>query len=308
MDNKSLDVIIDKLPAKIKKPLERCKSVISDKVTEITFRAFKPVCIYLGSDFRFLTINGTLTDDLSSDRLIITDMNDIENTVLRLCDYSIYAYQNEINSGFITISNGVRVGLSGRAVTENNTIINIRDICSLNFRVPRDIVGCSNELLGKIDPLSGVLICGEPSSGKTTLIRDLARSLSYHYRVSVLDERDEFSAICRGISGFDIGLCDVFSGYPKREAAVSAVRSMAPEIIVCDEVGDDADVIMITNALRCGVAFIASLHASSLDDLRSRKAVADMIASSAFGHIVFMSGRDRPGRIEKIYEMRGRSA
>ncbi len=305
MDNKSLDVIIDKFPQNLRGPLERCKSSFSDKVTEISVRADRPICLYMGSKPLFITDKGCLTDTPLADGVLILNAKDIENTLLRLCDYSVYAYQSEINSGFITIGNGVRVGLCGRAVIDDGQIINIRDVSSLNFRVARDIKGCSSELLSKIDPLCGVLICGEPSSGKTTLIRDMARALSYRYRVSVIDERAELSAYSRGASGFDMGLCDLFVGYPKIKAATSAIRSMAPDIIVCDEMGDKADIEILTTSLRCGVAFIASVHASTIDDLRSRAATAEMIASSAFRFIVFMSGRDNAGRIEKIYEMRG---
>ena len=305
MDNTGLDIIFDKLPAEIRTPLKRCESAYADKITELSLRAGRPVCIYRGSELRYVTNKGFLTDTPATDDLLIADNKAIEDTVLRLCDYSVYAYQNDINSGFITIGGGVRVGLCGRAVYDGDKLINIRDISSLNFRVARDIRGCSAELIGMIDPLSGVLICGEPSSGKTTLIRDMARTLSYRYRVSVLDERSELSAYSRGAPGFDMGLCDIFVGYHKGVGAASAIRSMAPDIIVCDEMGERSDIDILSGALRCGAAFIASVHASSMDDLRTRRATADMIALSAFRYIVFMSGRGNAGMIDKIYEMRG---
>lgn len=308
MDCKSIDVIIEKLPPDVSSALERCKRTVGDELTELSLRADRPVCLYIGGKMLFLTHSGALTDNIFSGELLITPIKDIETTVLKLCDYSVYAYQEELNSGFITIGRGVRVGLSGQAVIRKGSIANIRDISSLNFRVSREVKGCSEGLLKLIDPLKGVLICGEPSSGKTTLIRDMARILSYRYRVSLLDERFEISAVCRGRNGFDIGLCDVFAGYPKSEAAVSAVRSMAPDIIVCDELGDREDVETLSTALRCGTAFIASVHASSMDDLRTRKATYDMISASAFRYIVFLSGRRAVGRIDKIYEMRDRIA
>lgn len=304
MKSKSLDVIFDKLPENIRAPLTECRPAYEDSITELTLRAGRPVCVYLRDKLMYVTQNGLLTDHPLSDQLIKTEAKDIENTVLKLCDYSLYAYQNELNSGFITIGNGVRAGICGTAVINGDRITNIRDISSINFRVAGEIKGCSGVLLGKINPLRGVLICGEPSSGKTTLIRDMARELSYRYRVSVIDERRELSASSRGRFGYDLGLCDVFSGYPKSAAVVSAVRSMAPDIIVCDEIGEESDIQALSYSMRCGAAFIASVHASSMDDLRSRKAVAEMIELSAFRYIVFLSGRAEPGRIEKIYEMR----
>lgn len=304
MKSKSLDVILDKLPENIRAPLTECRPAYEDSITELTLRAGRPVCVYLRDKLMYVTQNGFLTDHPLSDQLLKTEAKDIENIVLKLCDYSLYAYQNELNSGFITIGNGVRAGICGTAVINGDRITNIRDISSINFRVAGEIKGCSGGLLGKIDPLRGVLICGEPSSGKTTLIRDMARELSYRYRVSVIDERRELSASSRGRLGYDLGLCDVFSGYPKSAAVVSAVRSMAPDIIVCDEIGEESDIQALSYSMRCGVAFIASVHASSMDDLRSRKAVAEMIELSAFRYIVFLSGRAEPGRTEKIYEMR----
>jgi stage III sporulation protein AA len=304
MKSKSLDVILDKLPENIRAPLTECRPAYEDSITELTLRSGRPVCVYRRDKLMYVTQNGLLTDHPLSDQLLKTEAKDIENIVLKLCDYSLYAYQNEINSGFITIGNGVRAGICGTAVINGDRITNIRDISSINFRVARDVKGCSAELLSKIDPLRGVLICGEPSSGKSTLIRDTARELSYKYRVSLIDERRELSASSRGVFGYDLGLCDVFSGYPKSVAVVSAVRSMAPDIIVCDEIGEESDIQALSYSMRCGAAFIATVHASSMDDLRTRKAVADMIELSAFRYIAFLSGRAEPGKIDKIYEMR----
>lgn len=304
MNSKSLDVILDKLPDNIRAPLSECRHGYEDSITELTLRSGRPVCIYRRDKLLYITQNGYLTDHPLSGKLLKVEAKDIETILLKLCDYSLYAYQHEINSGFITIGNGVRAGICGTAVIEGGRITNIRNITSINFRVSREVKGCSASLLSKIDPLRGVLICGEPSSGKTTLIRDMACELSYKHRVSVIDERRELSAASHGIFGHDLGLCDVFSGYPKSVAVVSAVRSMAPDIIVCDEIGEESDIRSLSYSLRCGAAFIASVHASSMDDLRSRKPVAEMIELSAFRYIVFLSSRAEPGKIDKIYEMR----
>ena len=305
MERNSLDEIFDKLPDDLRVPLAKARASYENKATEIMLRADRPVCVYIGKTALFITQKGYLTDSLSADGILCASQKDIENTLMRLCDYSVYAYQGELNSGFITIGGGVRVGVCGRAVIKSGEVVNIRDISTLSFRIARDIHGCSDDLLDKINPLSGVLICGEPGSGKTTLIRDMARQLSYKHRVSLLDERGELTAYSRGQSGFDIGLCDVYAGYPKGIAAVQATRSMNPDIIVCDELGDRTDADMLIYSMRCGVAFIASVHASSMDDLRSRKVTADIIATGAFRYIVFLSGKGQPGSIAKIYEMSG---
>ena len=148
-----------------------------------------------------------------------------------------------------------------------------------------------------------IIVIGCPGSGKTTLIRDMARRLSYHYRVSLLDERGELSAFHRGTAGFSLGLCDIYAGFPKGVAANLAIRSMAPELIVCDEMGDQSDVGLLQYSMRCGVSFIASVHASSMQDLRRREITSSLINTGAFRYIVFLSSDGKAGKIEKIYEM-----
>ncbi len=303
MDQKSTDHILEKLPDRIRIPLQRARSAFEDKVTEIVLRTDAPVCIYERKRMFFITDNGFLTDSAYTENLLTASSKEMEQIVLRLCDYSVYAFQNEINSGFITIDGGVRVGLCGKAVINKGEITNVRDISSLSFRVARDISGCATSLIQKLDPLGGVLICGIPGSGKTTLIRDAARQLSYRYRVSVLDERGELSAFHRGKSGFSLGLCDVYNGYPKGNAANCAIRSMAPEIIVCDEMGDQNDVDLLLYSMRCGVAFIATVHASSMQDLRRREITSKIINTGAFRYIVFLPSDGNVGKIDKIYEM-----
>ena len=303
MDINSMDHIRERLPDRIRIPLERAKSAFEDKVTEIVLRTDAPVCIYERKRLFFITENGYLTDSVYAEHLLKASSKEMEQTVLRLCDYSVYAFQNEINSGFITIEGGVRVGLCGKAVINHGEITNVRDISTLSFRVARDVSGCATSLLQKLDPLGGVLICGIPGSGKTTLIRDLARQLSCRYRVSVLDERGELSASYRGKAGFSLGLCDVYHSYPKGIAANCAIRSMAPEIIVCDEMGDQSDVDLLLYSMRCGVAFIATSHASSMQDLRRREITSKMINTGAFRYIVFLSADGEVGKLEKIYEM-----
>ena len=303
MGQKSTDHILEKLPDRIRIPLQRARSAFEDKVTEIVLRTNAPVCIYERKRMFFITDNGFLTDSAYTENLLTASSKEMEQIVLRLCDYSVYAFQNEINSGFITIDGGVRVGLCGKAVINKGEITNVRDISSLSFRVARDISGCATSLIQKLDPLGGVLICGIPGSGKTTLIRDAARQLSYRYRVSVLDERGELSAYHRGKSGFSLGLCDVYNSYPKGIAANCAIRSMAPEIIVCDEMGDQSDVDLLLYSMRCGVAFIATVHASSMQDLRRREITSKIINTGAFRYIVFLPSDGNVGKIDKIYEM-----
>lgn len=302
LEKSGLEIIAEHLPARISAPLRREFAVCGDKVTEVVLRTDRPLCLYEAHRTLFVAENGCLTDAYLSSGLLVITAKEMEEIVLRLCDYSVYAYQNEINSGFITINGGVRVGLCGKAVVKDGSITNIRDISSLSFRVARDVRNCAVPLLAMLHLPSGVLVCGVPGSGKTTLIRDMARQLSYSHRVSVLDERCELTAYSRNTGGFDIGLCDVYVGYPKGIAANQAIRAMVPELIVCDEIGDRTDVEMLMYSMRCGVSFIATVHASSMQDLRSRKITSELIETGAFRYIVFLKSDD-VGRIDRIYEM-----
>ena len=296
-----IDNLLSHLPIAIRSPLERARAVYEIEVTELTFRADRPVCIYTALKRYYITKNGALIDAAGGNDLLKTSRAELHEIFLSLCDYSVYAHQDELAKGYITLGCGARVGVCGTAVTRGGEVVNIKFITTLSFRVPREDVGCSGELLRLIDPLRGALICGAPSSGKTTLIRDMARELSYRYRVSVIDERGELSAASAG-GGFDLGLSDISVNMPKGAAIINSLRSLAPDIIICDELGDERDVVSVGYALRCGAAFIATVHAASIDDLRTRAVTRELLTAGAFRYIVFLSGRREPGRVSRVYE------
>ena len=299
---KPLDVILYYLPPRLRLPLERSRLLYEATAHELTLRIGRPLCVYLDGQICYPTQNGMITDDIH-DPMIVTQ-EDVRDTLLKLCDYSVYARQDEIRHGYLTIRQGIRVGLCGTAVHTNESVNGLKDITTLSFRVPREVNNCADELLDLVDAARGVLICGPPSSGKTTLIRDMARQLSYHYRVTLVDERTELSAPGGTQYGYDVGLSDVYVRMPKDQAIINSVRSLAPDIIVCDEIGDAKDARSIRYALRCGVAFIATVHAADVDDLRSRPVTASLLNSGAFQYLVFLNGRNCPGQVSRIYEWR----
>lgn len=189
----------------------------------------------------------------------------------RVCKYSVHSYQEEIARGFVTLDGGHRVGICGTAVTENGKIVFLKDISGLNIRIAHQIIGCSDEIFSRYfdKEFCSLLIAGKPLCGKTTVLRDLARRLGEHHRVTVIDQRNEISASVRGLPSLNVGLnTDVLCGCGKSEGIIMALRSMSPEVIICDEIAHDETAV--EQALFCGVKVIAAAHAGSLKDLDRR--------------------------------------
>ena len=188
-----------------------------------------------------------------------------------ICRYSVYSFEEEIAQGFITLDGGHRVGICGTAVTKNGVITSLKDISGLNIRIAHQVRGCADGLYDRAfsDGLHSLLLAGKPLSGKTTVLRDLARRLGERHRVVLIDSRGELSASVRGTPSFEVGLnTDVLCGCEKSAGIMLAVRSLSPEVIICDEIGSDE--AAVEQAMFCGVKLIASAHADSLEQLKRR--------------------------------------
>ncbi len=175
-------------------------------------------------------------------RLLAPHISLLEHTVqeirLRAARYSVYARQHELQNGFVTLRGGHRMGVCGTAVMQGGSVLNVRHISSLNLRIAREHRGCGKKLFAQLRGKSGgVLLCGAPCSGKTTLLRDLARLFSAEdgRQTALIDERGEIAAVCDGVPQNDVGFCDVFDGYPKAQAMEQALRSLSPQVMICDE-------------------------------------------------------------------------
>lgn len=260
--------------------------------------------VRLRSDCRInLRINGELK---TLEHLPIITPPMLREAFESICGYSVYAHQQEIAKGYITVRGGHRAGICGTAVTAEGQVTMLRNITSVNLRIARSFRGCSAQLFSHIsfDTPCGILITGAPMSGKTTLLRDIAASLSKgqtgrRYAVSVIDERGELAAVHDSTPQYEcIRACDVLSGYPKGEAITAAVRSMSPEIIVCDEIGTVSEAQAISEGLNAGVSIIASVHAHSEDELLRRPVISQLLITGAFEYIALLSRN--PMNIAKI--------
>lgn len=290
LNNKLFETVI-KLPESIKTTAQ-----------EIRLRAYRPLAINCNTATYYIQPDGKATTQLNGNDKLIVTQQDIIETFQNLCCYSVYSRQNEIRNGFITMTGGHRAGICGTAVYSQNYISNIRDISSINIRVARQIYGCAGNVLNSVTDYSkGFLICGAPSSGKTTILRDLSRSLSNgDYKVSVIDERGEIAGSSNGICQNDLGQCDILDGYQKKDGFFHAIRSLSPQIIVCDELGGAEDISCVKDGLNAGVAVIGTIHASSAEELIKRENVLSLLKTGAFEKIVFLKARTSPGQINYI--------
>ena len=276
--------------------LKKVPRGVRDTVFDVRLSVNRPVMLCCRGRILFLREDGAVSAHASADCTRVTPA-DMEEIFLRLCGYSVYSHMDEIRNGFISVGRSLRVGIGGTAVLKNGELKTIRDVTSLSVRIPREIRGCAEHLLRAGVPLQdGLLLAGAPSSGKTTLLRDLARVLgAAGHRTVVLDERFELLA-----DGFDLGACtDVLQGYPKREGLAHAVRCLSPEYILCDELGED-DFPAVKAAAFAGVSLIATVHAGSAGELCSRALCRRLLELGAFHTAALLGGRQNPAVCTQI--------
>lgn len=261
---------------------------IANELQEIRIRVDKPIILKLREKDLILQYNILQTEILQ--------------IVERLCENSIYAYKNQICEGFITIKGGHRVGLTGSCVIENGKITNIKYISSLNIRIAREVKNCSTRILREIIDIENKtiynsIIVAPPGRGKTTILRDIIRRLSdgieeINFRgktCGVVDERGEIAAMFKGTPQNDVGIrTDVIENVSKNKGIHMLIRTMAPEIIACDEIGSKEDVEAIHYALYSGVKGIFTMHGKNVEDIKNNKQIYELIENREIQKIVFL--------------------
>lgn len=269
-------------------------------IEEIRIRNSKPIILKLNNSEKIINY--------------IVQTEDVLKILQSICENSIYSYQNQICEGFITIKGGHRIGITGSAVIENNQVKNLNYISNLNFRIARQIIGCSNNIIKEIinkeeNTIYNTLIVSPPGAGKTTLLRDIIRNLSNGTEeitgknIGVVDERGEIAAMYKGIPQNDLGIrTDIIENIKKSVGMKMLIRSMAPEIIVADEIGSKEDVQEINYAVCSGIKGIFTAHGNSLEDLKLNPAIAELIEKNIFERLLFLD-KNNKGKVNKIYAL-----
>ena len=217
------------------------------------------------------------------------DLNFCVNTVSRYSPWTAVSSAK----GYLTAPGGHRIGLCGEAIVSDGTMTGIRTVRSLCIRIARDFPGIG-EKFGNYT--GSILIIGPPGSGKTTLLRDLIRQLSKNRTVAVVDERRELFPDGSFLQGRPV---DVLSGCPKLEGIETVLRTMGPETIAVDEITAEADCLAMQQAFLCGVQLVATAHAGSVSDLRSRPLYKPLLKNGLFEHILVMH-RDKTLHQERM--------
>lgn len=298
--------ILHYFPSDYQFHLKNFLPAIQKFITEIRIRVNCPLQLCCGSENYFLTNHGFEKNFYSSNNKLNSTFEDISKIFKAMCEYSVYSFEDQIKNGFITIPGGHRIGICGQGIYENNHLKNIKNMTSLNIRIAKEVKGCCQKIFDEIvNSHFGTIIVGPPACGKTTLIRDIARTIStstdHNFpKVVIIDERMEIASAFCGVPQLDVGLSDVLCNFKKSSGILQAIRCLAPNIIICDEIGDLDEIKSIKVALNCGVKIICTIHAYDENDFFNKSQIPKLLETQAFEKIIFLKNANIPGQISKI--------
>ncbi len=233
----------------------------------------------------------------------------IDNFITKASENSIYAFNDNIVNGFITLPKGIRVGLCGSIVTDGDKIVTIKNFQAVNIRIPHFIKNCclpAYDFMVKDNEIMNTLIISPPGSGKTTFIRDFVFQLYEHNNsknVLIADERNEICSANSGEPAVNLGgFCDIYTNCSKKFAFKNGIRSMRPDVIVTDEIDLERDLDSIVEAINSGVNVVATIHAKNLNQLKKKPSFDKILDEKFFSRFIVLSSDEGPGTLNNIYD------
>ena len=261
------------------------------EIEEIRIRINQNIVIYGAGKERVLNKRG-----------FVVEIKHIKETLDYISKYSLYAFADELRQGFITINGGHRIGVLGQAITEKDIIKGQKYISFLNVRIAHEVKGCGDVFLKYLyenRKFLNTLVISAPGCGKTTLLRDIVRSVSNgNYvgggvNVGIVDERSEIAGCYMGEPQNDVGIrTDVMDGCPKAEGMMLLMRSMSPKVIAVDELGSDKDIEAIKRVINCGAKLIATVHGQDFEEIKSKKVYRELISEKCFDRYIILKSKE----------------
>jgi len=282
------------------------------QIEEIRLRSGLPVIVRTFNDELFLTDRGVAT---SRNDAYICRERDIQVLVNQISGGALYSLEEELKYGFVTIPGGHRLGFTGRVIIEGGVVKTLRDLTGVNVRFARQVKDCASRVIPYITSRGtlpwNTLIISPPQCGKTTLLRDIVRTISGGtggVQVGVVDERSEIAGCYKGLPQLELGLrTDVLDGCPKAQGMIMLVRSMSPQVIATDEIGRAEDVYAILEMLNAGVRVVTTVHGSSLDEISKRPQLGQLVKEIVFQRYIILGRSLGVGTVEQILDETGKN-
>jgi len=298
-----VETILNFLPKNIADLISQIPPTQKEELEEIRIRINRPIEMTMKGAPRFLSY--------------IIKPDDAFHLMNKISHFSIYTLEEELKQGFITVSGGHRIGLAGKVILEGGKVKAIRDISSFNIRIAREKVGIAEPIMPYLFQGNWMhtMVIGPPQTGKTTLLRDIARIASsgsivrgiQAQKVGIVDERSEIAGCVNGIPQLTFGdRIDVLDACPKAEGMMMMIRSMSPDILVVDEIGRKEDAEAIQEAVHAGIKLMMTTHGTSIDEIKNRPSLRNIIEQKIFQRFVVLSRSSGPGTITHILDASGK--